>query len=487
MAKRSRLQCENFRKIEQSRNVSKQNYCFSDYSFPDDATDFPHNTEMRDYIYGYVKHFKLNEIIEYNTQVEKLERKGNEWQVTITTVSEDEQNRIIPVGEPTVIVAKYVAIATGHHAKPTWAKFPGEESFTGSIMHSVTYKDAEFNKLSEKRVVVVGIGNSAVDAVCNLVEVGRCKPVYLSTRSGAWLVPNYIFGCPTDHYANRLFLNLPWQLATRIFEAVITLVNGGPFALGLNPKMRALQTQPTVSPTLAHHIQRGEVKIMPNIKKIQGSSVHFTNDEVVKDVDQLIYCTGYKIDLPYLSDDIRADLLDDATNEISLFKNVFAPKIGPTLAFIGFVQPASGGVLSMSEMQARWFVELCKKTVTLPNQSEMNEIIDSDLNKTRDRYFHSARHTIQKDPIMYCDEIADFIGAKPSYLKHPDLAWRLLLGTNGPAQYRLDGPNPWKDASKTVKKVPLTGLMNYSGILVLFLFVILLINIYWTIYDLLGF
>lgn len=34
----------------------------------------------------------------------------------------------------------------------------------------------------------------------------------------------------------------------------------------LNPKMGALQTQPTVSPTLIHHIQRGNVKIVPNIK-----------------------------------------------------------------------------------------------------------------------------------------------------------------------------------------------------------------------------
>ena len=28
------------------------------------------------------------------------------------------------------------------------------------------------------------------------------------------------------------------------------------------------------------------------------------------------------------------------------------PKLGPSLAFIGFVQPASGGILSMSETQA---------------------------------------------------------------------------------------------------------------------------------------
>ena len=35
---------------------------------------------------------------------------------------------------------------------------------------------------------------------------------------------------------------------------------------GLNPRMGALQTQPTVSPTLVHHIQRGNVRVVPNIR-----------------------------------------------------------------------------------------------------------------------------------------------------------------------------------------------------------------------------
>ena len=40
------------------------------------------------------------------------------------------------------------------------------------------------------------------------------------------------------------------------------------------------------------------------------------------------------------------------------------------------------------------------------------------------RYYHSARHTIQQDPILYNDEIAAFIGAKPELLDNPSLAWR---------------------------------------------------------------
>ena len=61
-----------------------------------------------------------------------------------------------------------------------------------------------------------------------------------------------------------------------------------------------------------------------------------------------------------------------------LFKNVFNPDIGPSLAFIGFVQPASGGILTMSEVQARWFAELCKGKITLPNKHEMEEDISKE-------------------------------------------------------------------------------------------------------------
>lgn len=58
-----------------------------------------------------------------------------------------------------------------------------------------------------------------------------------------------------------------------------------------------------------------------------------------------------------------------------LYKNVFSPEIGGSLAFIGFVQPASGGVLTMSEIQARWFAEVCKGRLKLPSKQVMETTI----------------------------------------------------------------------------------------------------------------
>lgn len=49
------------------------------------------------------------------------------------------------------------------------------------------------------------------------------------------------------------------------------------------------------------------------------------------------------------------------------------------MAFIGFVQPASGGVLTMSEIQARWWAELCRSHVKLPDKADMEQNIQDEM------------------------------------------------------------------------------------------------------------
>lgn len=56
-----------------------------------------------------------------------------------------------------------------------------------------------------------------------------------------------------------------------------------------------------------------------------------------------------------------------------MFKNVFSSEIGTDLAFIGFVQPATGGILSMSELQAQWLAMIIKGRAKLPSKALMDE------------------------------------------------------------------------------------------------------------------
>ncbi|KAJ8022293.1 Dimethylaniline monooxygenase [N-oxide-forming] 5 [Holothuria leucospilota] len=462
-------------------NVSKQNYCFSDFPFPEHVPDYPHNEDMAEYIRSYTSHFNLYDAIRFHTEVVSLERKGDGWQVTTSKVAEDENGNIKRVGEQSIIQCKYVAIASGHHAKPRWPNFDGQDNFKGEIIHSVDFKDAITNKFSDKRVLIVGIGNSGVDAAVNCVTEGRCKEVHLSTRSGAWVLSNYLFGCPTDHYGCRLVLWLPWKLTNYIMETVITVIQGHPDKWGLNPKMRALQTQPTVCPNLVFHIQRGQLKMHPNITRMEDKKVFFTDGSHVE-VDSIVFCTGYSIDIPYLHKDIQTQCLKEGNQLEQLFKNVFSPTIGSSLAFIGFVQPASGGILSMSETQARWWAELCRGKIRLPEKDVMNNVINKEIEECSKRYYKSARHTIQKDPVLYNDDVSSMFGAKPQFWRHPRLAWRLLIGTCGAAQYRLQGPGKWSKAFDTVKSVPTTPFIEYGVAVVIVVLLAIILRLAFLIF-----
>lgn len=419
---------------------------------------------MAEYVNSYAEHFGVQEHIRFKTKVVRIEQLPEGWKITSVKVD----NTGMDQGGYEETFVKFVAIATGHHAKPSMPHFDGQETFSGRILHSVDYKDAITNNLVGKKVVVVGIGNSAVDVAVNVAELGGKKPIAISTRSGAWVVPNYVQGYPADHYACRLFFWLPWGLSNYIFHLIIQSVLGSPWRWNLNPKMKARQTQPTVSPTLIHHIQRRNIEVKPNIAALKGSNVIFT-DGTKTTADVIVCCTGYRIDLPFLDSNVRDLVVEENANKIKLFKNVFAPEIGASLAFIGFAQPASGGLLSVSEIQARWFSELCKGTIKLPSPGKMFLEMKQDQQKNESIYYASARHTIQQDPIPYNDEIASYFGAKPQFWKHPSLAWNLIVDSCGAAQWRLQGPHKWNGAKEAMRSVPITPLMHYGTMTVLLL------------------
>ena len=52
------------------------------------------------------------------------------------------------------------------------------------------------------------------------------------------------------------------------------------------------------------------------------------------------------------------------------------------------------------------------------------------------------------------DELGEMIGAKPNlwsiFKEDPKLAYQVFFGTLVPTQYRLQGPNTWKDARKHI-------------------------------------
>lgn len=69
---------------------------------------------------------------------------------------------------------------------------------------------------------------------------------------------------------------------------------------GLDPKCDIQQTHPTISQELLMRIGTGSVKVKPNIKEFTEHTVVF-DDNSEETVDAVIFCTGYKITFPFVS------------------------------------------------------------------------------------------------------------------------------------------------------------------------------------------
>ena len=69
---------------------------------------------------------KWHRLVSFNILVHT----GEKWQVIATEVDENGES-VKKLESQEVYHARFVAIASGHHAKPSYAEFPGQDSFTG--------------------------------------------------------------------------------------------------------------------------------------------------------------------------------------------------------------------------------------------------------------------------------------------------------------------------------------------------------------------
>ncbi|KAM4023009.1 flavin-containing monooxygenase 5-like [Anomaloglossus baeobatrachus] len=427
-------------------NTSKEMMCYSDYPIPADFPNYMHNSKVLEYFKQYMDHFQLRKYIKFKTSVCSVKKRpdfttSGQWDVT----TEHE-------GKQETQVFDAILVCIGHHTSPNLQlhTFPGIETFKGQYFHSRDYKTPE--AFINKKVIVVGIGNTGVDLAVELSAV--TKQVYLSTRRGAWLL-NRVFdsGYPLDIVLFNRFYGLVADafpsLANSFLEnKVNSRVNHDNF--GLKPKHRMLSQHPTISDDLPNRIISGKVLMKTNIKRFQENNVEFEDGTVETDIDAVIFATGYKFYFTFFDESV----IKVEKNIAPLYKMVFPPNLEkPTVAFIGYVQPI-GAIMPVSEMQARWATRVFKGESKLPPMSEMKTEIMRRREDMQNRYVESERHTIQVDYVNYMDEVAVEIGCKPNlkklFLSDPKLAWEIFFGPCTPFQYRLSGPGKWKDARKTI-------------------------------------
>jgi dimethylaniline monooxygenase (N-oxide forming) len=369
-------------------NTSRGLMAYKTYPMPEDYPDYPNHFQIARYFDDYVDRFGFRDRIRFKTAVVSVEAVDGEWEVTIEgRDGKRESNRY-----------RAVLVANGHHWDPRWPEpsFPGSEEFEGEQMHVHHYREPDV--LVDKRVLVLGIGNSATDVA---VEASRiAEKIFLAMRRGAYVMPKYLNGKPTDEAASKLLTRMPLPVQRFFLERMLGLTSGDMTAYGLpKPDHKLLEAHPTVSAELLSRLGHGDIAVKPNIDRfIGGRTVRFA-DGSEEEIDLVVYCTGYKITFPFFD----SSLVSVKDNRLPLYRRVASVE-HPGLYFIGFIQPL-GAIMPIAEAQSEWVADLLGGRAALPTAAEMREEIAGYERKMRKRYVASKRHTIQVDFHPYLREI----------------------------------------------------------------------------------
>ena len=291
-----------------------------------------------------------------------------------------------------------VLVANGHHWQPRWPEpaFPGAEDYEGEQLHVHHYREPDV--LVGKRVLVLGIGNSAVDVA---VESSRiAEKTFLAMRRGAWVLPKFLGGKPIDEAAPPVASYLPIPVQRFFFNRMLKTAVGEMTDYGLpEPDHRLLEAHPTVSSELLPRIGHGDIAVKPNIDRFAGGRTVRFADGSEEQVDLVVYCTGYRIEFPFLDQRVFAA----RDNRMPLYRRVVSVE-SPGLYFVGFIQPL-GPIMPLAEAQAEWVADLLAGEAALPPAPEMREEIAEYDRWLKKRFVASKRHTIEVDFHPYLREI----------------------------------------------------------------------------------
>lgn len=304
-----------------TRMISSKGFtAYTDFPMPERYPDYPHHSQVLDYLRGYASAFGVDEHVEYGTGVERITPAADcpLWEVQLSCGAHRRYQGVV--------------IANGHNWSPRIPSYPGQ--FTGRTLHSAEYKSPDI--FAGKRVLVVGGGNSGCDIAVEAAQAGSLA--LHSTRRGYHYVPKYLFGRPSDLLADRLAkLHIPLRIRRAVIGAILR-VSGGPQRLSRLPKPdhKLFETHPIVNSLLPYYVQHGAIQPRPEIAYFAGDRAHFLDGSSAS-VDVVVFATGYNVMFPFIDN----ELLNWRNGRPQLYQHIFHP-VYDNLFVAGLIQPDSG-------------------------------------------------------------------------------------------------------------------------------------------------
>ena len=315
---------------------SKRKTEFTDFPMEDAVADYPSHREVLAYFRAFADRFDLRRHYRFNAEVTRTEPLGSDgegWRVTWRQEGREHS-----------ALYKGVMIANGTLSEPNRPQFRGD--WAGEMLHSADYRSPR--QFAGKRVLVVGAGNSGCDIAVDAIH--HAESTDISLRRGYYFVPKYIFGKPADTVGGAI--RLPMWLKRRVDGMVLRWFAGDPQRYGFpKPDYQLYEAHPVVNSLIIFHAGHGDIRVRPDIARLEGQTVHFT-DGSSGEYDTILTATGYRLHYPFI-DAAHLNWQGDAPH---LYLNCLHPQ-RDDLFVMGMVEAAGlgwQGRHAQAEMVARY-------------------------------------------------------------------------------------------------------------------------------------
>lgn len=304
-------------------------------AFPAQAPRYVPREQVVAYLEAYAAHFGIRPL--FGAEVARIERlpAGAGWGVVCA--------------DGLSIQAPHVIVATGANAQARRPALPGEEAFSGRVLHSHAYREPA--PFAGQRVLVVGMGNTGAEIALDLCEAG--VEVALSVRSPVNIVHRDVLGRPTQR-TSMLLGRLPPRLGNALAGWLRDLTVGDLSRWGLRTphasplaQLRQEGRTPVIDVGTLARIRAGDIRVHAGIERLQPSGARFVDGREAP-FDTVVLATGYAAGLQALLPGV--DLGLDARG---LPREAIGQGVRAGLHFTGFDLRQPGGLLRTIGQQAQ--------------------------------------------------------------------------------------------------------------------------------------
>jgi putative flavoprotein involved in K+ transport len=240
------------------------------------------------------------------------------------------------------LLARVVVIATGFNHTPSVPDWPGKSSFTGWLVHSASYRNAE--RFRGQHVLVVGTGNSGAEIAVDLAEGGAAS-VRVAVRTPPNIVPREVIPGVSAQRVGLALRRLPPAVVDPIAGFVQRIAVGDltPYGLARAPRgtyTRAREGQiPILDVGFIDALKAKRVGIVAAVRGFEGRDVILEDGSRIQP-DAVIAATGF------------ARALESLVGHLGILDGRGVPVVhgpatdprAPALYFIGFSNPISGNL-----------------------------------------------------------------------------------------------------------------------------------------------